>query len=218
MPQIFRPYADTVVRVVLLSIVILPIALVAGAYAVMWSPYMTGENITLEQPVPFSHQHHVGVLGLDCRYCHTAVEQSPVASLPPTHTCMTCHSQLYTNAPVLSKVVESYANKKPIHWSRVNRLPAYVYFDHSVHIHNGVGCSECHGQIDQMPLTRQAAPLMMAWCLDCHRNPAPHLRPNAEVFNMDWKPPKDRLALGRHLLELYNIKPARLSECSVCHR
>jgi hypothetical protein len=218
MPQIFRPYADTLMRVALLSIVILPIAFVAGAYAVMWSPYITGENITLEQPVPFSHQHHVGMLGLDCRYCHTAVEQSPVASLPPTHTCMTCHSQLYTNTPMLSKVVESYTNKTPIHWKRVNRLPAYVYFDHSVHIHNGVGCTECHGQIDQMPLTRQAAPLVMAWCLDCHRNPAPHLRPNAEVFNMDWKPTTDRLALGRHLLEVYKIKPARLSECSVCHR
>jgi hypothetical protein len=218
MAQIFRPYANTLLRVALLAIVILPIAAVAGAYAVMWSPYITGENVTLQQPVPFSHEHHVGQLGLDCRYCHTAVETSAVASVPPTHTCMTCHSQLFTNTPVLRKVVESYANGKPIYWNRVYRLPAYVYFNHAVHVNNGVGCTTCHGRIDKMPLTRQAAPLTMSWCLDCHRNPAQHLRPKSEIFSTDWKPLENQLALGKHLLDLYKIKPARLSECSVCHR
>lgn len=218
MAQIFRPSANTLMRVALLAIVILPIAAIAAAYGVMWSPYITGENVTLEQPVPFSHQHHVGQLGLDCRYCHTAVETSPVASVPPTHTCMTCHSQLFTNTPVLQKVVESYASGKPIHWHRVNSLPGYVYFDHSVHVNNGVGCTTCHGPIDKMPLTRPAAPLTMSWCLDCHRNPARNLRTKSEIFSTDWKPLENQLALGKHLLEVYKIQPARLSDCSVCHR
>lgn len=218
MPQIFRPYANTVMRVALLAILIAPVALIAGAYAVMRSPYITGENVTLHQPVPFSHQHHVGQLGLDCRYCHTAVESSPVASLPPTHTCMTCHSQLFTNQPMLRPVVESLASGKPIRWQKVDRLPAYVYFDHAVHIHNGVGCTTCHGPVNEMPLMRQAAPLTMSWCLDCHRNPAPNLRPASEIFSTTWKPGPDQLALGRHLMQLYHIDTRRLSDCSVCHR
>ena len=162
MPQIFRPYADTVLRVALLAILVVPVAAIAAAYAVMWSPYVTGQNVVIEQPVPFSHQHHVGALGLDCRYCHTAVERSPVASVPPTHTCMTCHSQLYTNAQMLAPVRKSLASGIPIRWNRVHRLPDYVYFDHSVHLANGVGCTTCHGQIDDMPLTRQTAPLTMS--------------------------------------------------------
>ena len=218
MPQIFRPYANTVMRVVLSAIVVLPIAFMAGAYAVMRSPYMTGENITVKQPLPFSHQHHAGQLGLDCRYCHAATERSALASLPPTHTCITCHSQLYTEQPMLRPVVESYAKRKPIRWQRVNHLPAYVYFDHAVHIHNGVGCTTCHGRVDEMPLLRQAAPLTMAWCLDCHRNPAPHLRPASEIFSTSWQPPKDQGEIGRHLMEVYKINPQRLSDCSVCHR
>lgn len=218
MPQIFRPYADTVVRVAMLAILVLPIAGIAAAYAVMWSPYITGENVTIAQPVPFSHEHHVGKLGLDCRYCHTSVEKAAFASIPPTHTCMTCHSQLFTNAAMLAPVRRSLADNKPIHWNKVNRLPDYVYFDHHVHIANGVGCTTCHGQVDTMPLMRQTAPLTMAWCLNCHRQPAAYLRPPSEIFSTSWKPPKDQLGQGRKLLAQYQIHPEHLTDCYVCHR
>ena len=218
MPQIFRPYADTVVRVVLLAILLLPLAAIALAYAVMWSPYITGENVTLQQPVPFSHAHHVGKLGLDCRYCHSSVEKSPYAAVPPTHTCMTCHSQLFTNAEMLAPVRRSMASGFPISWSKVNKLPAYVYFDHSVHIANGVGCTTCHGQVETMPLMRAAAPLTMSWCLSCHRDVAAYLRPPSEIFSTSWKPPADQRERGRELMAQYHIHPDHLTDCSVCHR
>jgi hypothetical protein len=217
MAQIFRPWADTALRVAMLAVLIVPVAAIAGAYAVMRSPYITGEGVVLKQPVPFSHQHHVGQLGLDCRYCHASVETSPVASVPPTHTCMTCHSQLYTNAQMLKPVRESLADGKPIRWQRVHRLPDYVYFDHSVHVTNGVGCTTCHGQVDDMPLMRQAAPLTMGWCLDCHRDPAPHLRPPSEIFSTQWRPSKDDAA-GKALMAAYHIDTRHLTDCTVCHR
>lgn len=218
MPQIFGQYADSAARVILLAIIFVPIVAIGIAYGVMWSPYITTENVTIEQPVPFSHEHHAGELGLDCRYCHTAVEKSAVASLPPTHTCMTCHSQLYTSAAMLAPVRESLAEGKPIHWNRVYRLPDYVYFDHHVHINNGIGCTTCHGQVETMPLIRQAAPLTMAWCLECHRNPVPHLRPKSEIFSTEWKPPPNQLEEGRRLLEEYHIRTEHLTDCSICHR
>ena len=154
---------------------------------------MTGRTQTLDQPVPFSHQHHVGGLGLDCRYCHAGVENSPVAGVPPTHTCMTCHSQLYTQTAMLAPVRESLANDTPIHWNKVNQLPDYVYFDHSIHIAKGVACATCHGDVTSMPLMRQTAPLTMDWCLDCHRNPAPNLGPVTDVFDPSPKPPADQV-------------------------
>ena len=218
MPQIFRPYADLLMRMVLVAILVGPLAGVGIAYAVMRSPYVTGQNLTIEQPVPFSHEHHVGKLGLDCRYCHNAVERSPVASVPPTHTCMTCHSQLFTQAAMLAPVRKSMAEHMPLHWNRVHRLPDYVYFDHSVHIANGVGCTTCHGQIANMPLMRQSAPLTMAWCLDCHRDPTHYLRPRSEIFSPTWGPPKDQLEQGRKLLIQYQIHVEHLTDCSVCHR
>ena len=218
MAQIFRPWADTVLRVALLAIAIVPVAAIAGAYAVMRSPYITGQDTVLTQPVPFSHQHHVGALGLDCRYCHAGVETSPVASVPPTSTCMTCHSQLYTNAQMLAPVRESLAQGKPIRWARVHRLPGYVYFDHSVHVKNGVGCTTCHGQVDEMPLMQQTAPLTMGWCLDCHRDPAPHLRPEADIFSTQWRPPADAEKAGRALMAAYHIDTKHLTDCTVCHR
>jgi Cytochrome c7 and related cytochrome c len=218
MPQIFRPYADTVARVVLVAIPVVPIAAIAVAYAAMWSPYITGENVTIEQPVPFSHEHHVGKLGLDCRYCHTSVEKSSFASIPPTHTCMTCHSQLFTQAAMLAPVRESLAENKPIRWQKVHRLPDYVYFDHAVHIANGVGCTTCHGQVDEMPLMRQVQPLTMSWCLQCHRDPVPYLRPRSEIFSTSWRPPKDQLQQGRKLLASFHINNKHLTDCSVCHR
>ncbi|QGM44334.1 cytochrome c3 family protein [Methylocystis heyeri] len=218
MPQVFRPYADTIARLVLLAILIVPFAAIGVAYGVMWSPFVTGENVTLKQPVPFSHEHHVGGLGLDCRYCHDAVEKSPVASVPPTYTCMTCHSQLYTNAEMLAPVRESLARGVPIQWNRVHRLPAYVYFDHSIHLAKGVGCSTCHGRIDTMPLVRQTQPLTMSWCLECHRSPAPNLRPLADLFRSDWKPGADQDQKGERLLREYGIETGHLTDCSTCHR
>ena len=218
MPQLFRPYADSVARIVLVAIVVVPFLAIGVAYLIMRSEYITDQTITLNQPVPFSHVHHVGDLGLDCRYCHTGVETSPVAGVPPTHVCMTCHSQLYTQTAMLAPVRESIAEDRPIRWNKVNELPDYVYFDHSIHIAKGVGCSTCHGAVDQMPLMRQAAPLTMGWCLNCHRDPTPYLRPQSAVFDPDWKPPADQAEQGRKLLVKYLIDNHHLTDCSVCHR
>lgn len=232
MAQLFRPGANTVARVLLFAIVLLPIAAVALAYAVRAAPYTTGQNITVEQPVPFSHKHHVGDLGLDCRYCHTSVETSRYAGVPSTDTCMHCHSQIWTNAAMLAPVRESFAKRVPIRWNRVNRLPDYVYFDHSIHVAKGVGCSSCHGPVHQMALMRQAAPLTMRWCLDCHRDPGPRLRPESEIYNTAWSPgaasgpnawfsdvaTSDAGSAARARLAHYRIKAQHLTDCSVCHR
>ena len=218
MAQIFRPYADSVARAALVAITVVPLLAIGLAYWVTASAYVTDQSITVDQPVPFSHEHHVGGLGLDCRYCHTGVENSAVAGVPPTHTCMTCHSQLFTQAAMLAPVRESLTNERPIRWNKVNRLPDYVYFDHSIHIAKGVGCSTCHGAVDHMPLMQQAAPLTMGWCLDCHRDPAPNLRPAAQVFDPDWTTPSDQAARGQKLLAANHIDIAHLTDCSVCHR
>ncbi|SER14550.1 quinol:cytochrome c oxidoreductase pentaheme cytochrome subunit [Faunimonas pinastri] len=219
MPQVFRPRANTIARLVLLAIVLLPAAGVALACTLVRSDYITRVGMAVNQPVPFSHQHHVAGLGLDCRYCHTGVENSAFAGVPPTHTCMTCHSQVWTNADILAPVRQSLAKDQPLRWNRVHNLPNYVYFDHSVHIAKGVGCTTCHGQIDQMPLTAKSASLQMQWCLDCHRDPAPNLRPKNEIFATDWNPPMDeRRKQGHELLKAYGVDPSKLTDCSVCHR
>ena len=172
----------------------------------------------VEQVVPFSHKHHVGDDGIDCRYCHTSVETSAFAGIPPTHTCMTCHSQLFTQEPVLAPVVQSLRSGKPIRWKRIHDLPDFVYFNHSIHVAKGVGCEECHGRVDRMPLTWRVAPLTMQWCLDCHRNPEMHLRPVEHVFDMGWKPSEDQRTLGRRLVAAYHIHTSTLTDCSTCHR
>jgi cytochrome c7-like protein len=218
MPQLFRPYADTVARTVLVLLVVLPFVAIGLAYATMSSSYITGQSITHEQPVPFSHAHHVGGLGIDCRYCHAGVETSAVAGIPPTHTCMSCHSQLYTQTEMLAPVRASLADNRPIRWNKVNRLPDYVYFDHAIHVAKGVGCSTCHGDVSTMRLMRQAAPLTMAWCLDCHRDPAPHLRPRDEIFASDGTPPEDQAERGARLAAQYHVDAKHLADCSVCHR
>lgn len=171
----------------------------------------------LEQPVPFSHKHHVGDVGINCVYCHTSVETSSFAGIPPLSTCMTCHSQLYTDQPALQPLVTAFRSGVPLHWTRINKLPDFVYFNHSIHIAKGVGCESCHGQIDTMPLARQAAPLTMQWCLACHRDPAKHLRPRSEVFNLHWHA-SDQLALGKRLVKQYHIDTRRMTDCSLCHR
>jgi hypothetical protein len=218
MPQIFRPYADSVARATLVTLLIGPFAAIGIAYWTMRSNYITDQTITLSQPVPFSHAHHVGGLGLDCRYCHSGVEKSAIAGIPPTHTCMTCHSQLYTQTEMLAPVRTSLAENKPIRWNKVNKLPDYVYFDHSIHIAKGVGCTTCHGPVDRMPLVRQAAPLTMGWCLNCHRDPAQYLRPATAVFDTDWQAPANQREQGRKLAAANHIDNPHLTDCSVCHR
>lgn len=214
----FGRTATTVVRVSLAALLVVPIG--AAALAVLYdhTSYSTQRNVTYHQPVPFSHQHHVGGLGLDCRYCHTGVETSPVAGVPPTETCMTCHSQLWTNAQMLVPVRQSLAKQDPLRWRRVHHLPGYVYFDHSIHVAKGVGCSTCHGAVETMPLMRQNASLTMGWCLDCHRHPEQALRPNTQVFNQNWRPPDNQLTEGKRLLKEYLVKTQHLTDCSVCHR
>jgi hypothetical protein len=216
--QIFRPFADTVARVALVSILVVPFLVIAVAYRLMQSSYTTNQNITLAQPVPFSHKHHVTGLGVDCRYCHSAVERSATAGVPPTHTCMTCHSQLYTQAKMLEPIRRSLAENKPVAWNKVNRLPDYVYFDHSIHIAKGVGCTTCHGPVGDMPLMRAGAPLTMGWCLDCHRDPAPHLRSPSAIFDVQWTPPENQVEQGKVLLAHYHIDNPHLTDCTVCHR
>jgi hypothetical protein len=203
---------------VLATVGALPVLTVGLAYQIAASSYVTNQDLTRDQPVPFSHEHHVGGLGLDCRYCHVSVEKARFAGLPSTETCMTCHSQLWTNARMLAPVRESLASNKPIRWERVNLLPGYVYFDHSVHIAKGVGCTTCHGPIGQMKLTRQAAPLTMQWCLDCHRDPTRALRPRDAIFDPDWKPPADGGEQARKLVAAYHIQTGHLTDCSICHR
>jgi Cytochrome c7 and related cytochrome c len=216
--QLFPRWATQVARLGLVALAALPIGFLGLLMALQYMPYVTGQTLTPRQPVPFSHEHHVGGLGLDCRYCHNSVEQSRFAGLPPTHTCMTCHSELWTNAAVLEPVRRSLAEGKPIRWQRVNALPDYVYFDHSIHVAKGVGCTTCHGQVDSMPLMRQQAPLTMGWCLDCHRHPEAHLRPEGEIFAGHWTPPPDQKERGRELIRHYLIRTEHLTDCSVCHR
>jgi hypothetical protein len=216
--QVFRPAANTIALLVIASLGAVPVLAAGLGYALMRSPYVTNQSVTREQPVPFSHAHHVGGLGLDCRYCHTSVTTARLAGIPPSETCMTCHSQLWTNAVMLAPVRESLAANKPIRWQRVHVLPDYVYFDHSIHIAKGIGCSTCHGAVDRMPLMRQAAPLTMGWCLDCHRHPENAIRPRDKVFDMTWMPPKNQISEGRRLISEYHIDTAHLTDCSKCHR
>jgi len=218
MAQLFQPYADMGVRAVLVAIAVSPAVLIAASFAVPRSPFVTGQSLVHLQPIPFSHEHHVGFDGLDCRYCHFGAETSRWAGIPPTEVCMTCHSQIFTEAAVLAPARDSLASGEPIPWRRVKALPDYVYFDHSIHLAKGVGCTTCHGQVDQMPLTLQAQPMTMGWCIDCHRNPAPHLRRREEVFADSWSPPADQSEEGRKLMAQYEIDTTHLTDCSVCHR
>jgi Class III cytochrome C family len=228
MPQVFPRRANTISRVSLLGSLL-------GMAGVIWvcivyarSSYGTEEGIALVQPVPFSHQHHVDILGIDCRYCHTTVERSPYAGMPPTKTCMNCHSQIWVGSDMLEPVRASYATDESLHWHRVYNLPGFVYFDHHIHIQKGVGCASCHGRIDLMPFTYQVPSLLMEWCLNCHREPEQHIRPRAQIFNMNWQPfderagsgqTLDQLTLGRKLVKEYGIKDAtELTSCTVCHR
>jgi hypothetical protein len=218
MAQIFHPSMNTVAKATIFGAVFLLGGLGWVGYTVEKSPYNTDAGIPRNQPVPFSHEHHVRGLGIDCRYCHTSVEDSSFAGIPPTKTCMTCHSQIWSNAEMLRPVRQSWASNQPIQWSRVHNLPDFVYFNHGVHVNKGVGCSTCHGEVDRMPLMWQQASLQMAWCLDCHRAPEQFLRPRDQVFNMHWTAPSNQLEEGRKLVEKYGVKTGELTNCSICHR
>ena len=173
----------------------------------------------IKQPVPFSHDHHVSQIGIDCRYCHSTVERTASAGMPASATCYNCHSQIWKDAPLLEPVRESIENGRPIEWARVHDLPDFVYFDHSIHVAKGVGCTTCHGQVGKMPLMYQENTLQMSWCVDCHRNPEKVLRPRDQVFNADWVAPANQEEVGRALLAEYKILDERhLTSCSTCHR
>jgi hypothetical protein len=219
MSQLFPRSANATARMSLAGILGLVLFLGWVVFYSMRSGWATGQNQYVEQPVQFSHAHHVGGVGLDCRYCHTSVENSAFAGIPPTKTCMNCHSQIWTNAPILEPIRASFRDNTNLNWIRVHDLPDFVYFSHKIHVRQGVGCATCHGQIDRMPLTYQANSLLMEWCLDCHRAPEQYLRPRDQVFNMAYVAPVDQLALGNRLKQEYQVASVEhLTSCSTCHR
>ena len=219
MAQIFPRWTNVGSKMSIVGALATVALVVLASIAYIQSSYGTNAGVSHVQPVPFSHQHHVGVLRIDCRYCHTSVEHSPFAGLPETKTCMNCHSQIWVGSNVLEPVRASYRSDRSIAWERVYNTPGFVYFDHHIHVQKGIGCSSCHGRIDQMPLTQQTPTLLMEWCLDCHRHPEEQIRPREEVFNMDYQRPDDQASLGEKLLAEYSIRDSRqLTSCSLCHR
>jgi hypothetical protein len=219
MSQIFHRHTNIYSRLSILAILGF-VAVLGGSVAMLHlSGYNTNQDMYVDQPLQFSHAHHVGGEGIDCRYCHTSVEESAFANIPPTKTCMNCHSQIWPNAPILEPVRASFRDNTPLRWTRVHDLPDFVYFNHSIHVNKGVGCATCHGRVDQMPLMYQYASLQMNWCLECHRDPASFVRPREEVYNMAWERPADDPGLGARLVQEYKIASVdQLTSCSTCHR
>ncbi len=232
MAQIFHPSTNTISRVSIFGAVFILAAMGGLVFELQRSSYVTEVGVARDQPVPFSHKHHVAGLGLDCRYCHTSVETSNFAGVPPTKTCMNCHSQVWNESPTLEPVRASVRNDASLEWVRVNDLADFVFFNHSIHVAKGLGCQTCHGPVDQMPLTWREKTLHMEWCLECHRQPEKFLRPAEQVFNMAYEPPSGRgpvawngrefvtqASLGEALKTQYGIRNARLlTSCSTCHR
>jgi hypothetical protein len=216
--QIFHRSTNTLSKVSIVSAVFVA-ALLLGIFMIIdRAGYTTRKGVTLTQPVPFSHEHHVGGLGIDCRYCHTGVETSPTAGIPPTQTCYNCHKLIWKDSPMLEPVRSSFQTGEPIRWTKVHDLPDFAYFDHSIHVAKGVGCAECHGRVDRMALMRSEHPLQMRWCLECHRDPEPHLRPRGEVFSMTYTHDEEP-ALGARLAREYHLRSERdLTSCNTCHR
>jgi hypothetical protein len=214
---IFRPSANLAASILML----LGITGIFALLALWWywphTDYAQHLKSAVPQPVPFSHQHHVAGLGIDCRFCHSSVEQSSNAGLPATHVCMTCHSQLWTNASLLAPVRDSLAMNQPIVWHRVADVPDYVYFNHSIHIAKGVGCQSCHGPVAAMALTYKAKPLTMEFCLSCHRDPGPNLRPKSALFDTEWQRTAGTPNVP-DLLREYHVPDRNLTDCSLCHR
>jgi len=216
MSQIFHRSANTIARVSIFGALFFIVGLFFLAEAVNRSPWVTDAHVAREQPIQFSHERHVAGNGIDCRYCHTSVEESSFAGIPPTKTCMNCHSQIFSSSPFLEPVRESFRTGRSIEWTRLHDLPDFVYFNHSIHINKGVGCTTCHGPVDRMPLMRQEQSLQMEWCVGCHREPEKYVRPRSQVFSVDYQPPSNQLELGRRLVAEYHIQ--KLTSCSTCHR
>ena len=216
MAQLFHPAFNTISRVSLFGGLFFLAAIVGVSGCFYRSSYVTEAGVMRDQPIPFSHKHHVAGLGIDCRYCHSPVETSSFAGVPSPQTCMKCHSIIWSDSPLLQPVRESERSGEPIRWTRVHRLPDYVFFDHSIHVAKGVGCAACHGRVDEMPLVAQQATLYMEWCLDCHRHPEGAVAPKSEVFNLAWTPPADRIPLGERLTAEYRVQ--RRTDCVDCHR
>lgn len=219
MAQIFHPSTNVLAKLSIVGAVMaVPILGVAGYFFNM--TYGIDLKVPQEQPVEFSHRHHVLDDGLDCRYCHTSVDKGAFAGIPPTSTCMTCHSQLWSDSPMLKPVRDSYASGKPIVWNRVHDLPDFTYFNHSIHLKKGVGCESCHGRVDHMPMTWKENTLAMDWCIECHRHPEKHIRPREKVYEMGYKPEGgSQMEVGKRLKDEYHVlNEFQLTNCSICHR
>jgi len=219
MSQVFPKSANQWSRASLLGLIFVLLSLGWLVLVLQRSDFMTTANTFREQPVQFSHQHHVGGIGIDCRYCHSSVEVSASAGIPPTKTCINCHSQIWSTSPYLEPVRASFREDRPLQWIRVHDLPDFVYFNHSIHVKKGMGCETCHGRVDRMPLMLQQSSLQMEWCIECHRDPAKYIRPQDQVFTMGYQPAVSQAELGPELVRAYKIAgPAALTSCSVCHR
>lgn len=216
MSQIFRRSSNTIARLSILGVILLVGGVLALVMLVHRSGWNTDQRVAREQPIQFSHERHVGGNGIDCRYCHTSVEDSKFAGIPPVKTCMNCHSEVFANSQYLRPVRDAFNNDRAIEWNRVHDLPDFVHFDHSIHVSKGVGCTTCHGPVDRMPLMWQEQSLQMEWCLSCHRNPERYVRPRNAVFSVTYQPPPDQLELGTRLVADYEIQ--KLTSCSTCHQ
>ena len=218
MAQVFPRSANWASKASILAALLIVASILGVVLNINRIDYVSMVGVAIDQPVHFSHKHHVTGMGIDCRYCHTTVEVSSFAGVPPTETCMTCHSQIWTEAPILEPVRASFRDNKAIEWNRVHDLPDFVYFNHSIHVSQGIGCQSCHGQVDQMPLVEKAHTLNMEWCLDCHRDPAQFIRPRDQVFNMNYEYPANQETLGKSLVADYDVQTSQLTNCSICHR
>jgi hypothetical protein len=216
MSALFSPRSDALLKLVLGALVVGALGTLSGLMLYWRVPYGTGQGSPPQQPVMFDHRHHVQDDLMDCRYCHASVDKAPSAGIPSTQLCLSCHAQVWNKSPLLDQVRASWFSGQPIRWVRVHKLPDFVYFNHAIHVTKGIGCAECHGRVDRMPAIEQVQPLTMGWCLDCHRNPKPRLRPRSEITNMAWQPPADRPSLGEELAKAYDVH-ARIN-CTTCHR
>lgn len=216
MPQLFPRASNNFFRIGIVTAILLAGGTIATIIAMDRSRYVTDVGVAKEQPVQFSHQHHYSHLGIQCAYCHHNAEVAAYAGIPPTHTCMSCHSQIWVNSPMLEPVRASYASGQSLEWNKIHDLPDYVYFNHSIHVKKGFGCSTCHGRVDQMQLAYKVNSLQMEWCLNCHRQPEKYIRPRDMIYQMDWEPPANQAELGAKLVKEYNVR--NLLDCYTCHR
>jgi hypothetical protein len=219
MPALFPRWSNVAARGSLLAIIAVAGGIPAALMVGVRTSFATGEGRSVPQPIPFDHSLHSGSLHIDCRYCHSTVESTASAGIPPTAACVGCHNPVWLNGPVLAPVRASLSDKRPIQWQRVNRLPDFVFFNHSIHVAKGVGCESCHGRVDQMKRVVQTTPMSMAWCVGCHRDPTPNLRPRSAITTMGWFASHSRQqtdSAGALLMQAYHVR--RLTNCTTCHR